>query len=63
MLKGDCVTKIYGQLTVGDEARFILLESGTNFCCIQALLGHKSSKTTGIYTHVSNKAMGQVTSS
>jgi hypothetical protein len=62
MLKDDCVTKIYDQSTVGDKVRFILFENGTNFCCIQTLLGHKSSKTTGIYTHVRNKALGQKTS-
>jgi hypothetical protein len=44
MLKDDCVTKIYGQSTVGDEVGFILWESGTSFCCIQTLLGIKAAK-------------------
>ncbi len=39
-----------------------LLESGINLRYIQDLLGHKSPKTTQIYTHVSNEAIHKVTS-
>jgi integrase/recombinase XerD len=37
-----------------------LLENGTNIRYIQEILGHKSSKTTEIYTHVSNKSLQQI---
>ncbi|NOR46899.1 MAG: tyrosine-type recombinase/integrase [Methanosarcinaceae archaeon] len=39
-----------------------LLESGINLRYIQELLGHKSSKTTEIYIHVSNKDIGGIKS-
>jgi integrase/recombinase XerD len=37
-----------------------LLESGTDLRYIQEILGHKSSKTTEIYTHVSSKQIANI---
>ena len=39
-----------------------LLESGTDIRYIQALLGHNSSKTTEIYTHLTRKAFDKIRS-
>lgn len=39
-----------------------LLKSGVDLRYVQELLGHKSRKTTDIYTHVSNKDLNRIKS-
>ncbi|MFD2515397.1 tyrosine-type recombinase/integrase [Pontibacter locisalis] len=39
-----------------------LLEQGTNLRYIQSLVGHKSSKTTEIYTHITSHGLESIVS-
>ncbi|MFM7787147.1 MAG: tyrosine-type recombinase/integrase, partial [Microcystis panniformis] len=39
-----------------------LLESGTDLRYIKELLGHNSSKTNEIYTHVTNRSIREIQS-
>ncbi|MGQ0793875.1 MAG: tyrosine-type recombinase/integrase [Deltaproteobacteria bacterium] len=39
-----------------------MLEAGTDLRYIQEILGHKSSKTTEIYTHVSTRSIQNIAS-
>ena len=62
MIKKAGITKKVTVHTLRHSFATHLLENGTNLRYMQSLLGHESSKTTEIYTHITTKGFDQLKS-
>ena len=62
ILKGEANSNRVSLYALRHSFATHLLESGVDLRYIQEILGHKSSKTTKIYAHVSTKNIGRVKS-
>ncbi len=60
MIKKAGITKKVTVHTLRHSFATHLLENGTNLRYMQSLLGHESSKTTEIYTHITTKGFDQL---